>query len=568
MSKSDRAWWSGLRNLVSSLRAISGAVDPGILLVLLLGLAVRLLFFQGFLGMGAAHDDLFSSKAYDVVQSWKSGAFWAPGDPKDPLALRMGIILPTALSYLVFGVNEASMALYPLACSLISLFLTIYLGTTLFDRHTGLLAGLLLAVFPLDVLYATVLWPDTPMCTFQLLALLLLLKGEREGNTGITSPGMLFLAGFSVGLAYIAKVSGLLIILPMAAYLFNRRARVWAWGWVAVGLLMGFLVETVYLWVASGDLLARIRWFNPMRDHGVPIETIPGATDSMQLAGRVLWSFPSMMLVPLNRKIVYFGLFGWSLVAGAYYLFRHKDSKSFPVLAWWVLLYLGILFLPRGFSPIHFAHNVKPVYLLPIVYPAALITARALVLSEDLGRYAKRAGLAVLCVAAICGLVMADYAAGRNMAYNSREIARYLESHPGKPVLVDPGTKTNLEFFLGYADRRLVQYDHTPLETVNAGFVVVNESMLHRKLIGYTAPHQILNPPDNWERIEDIRNPAYERGLFRLIEWFVQTVAQGYAFVSPSGQWGTKQDDRDIKQVFQDFARPAYIYRVRPPGGS
>jgi 4-amino-4-deoxy-L-arabinose transferase-like glycosyltransferase len=544
-------------------------VDRPLLLILLLGLALRVIFFQGYLGVGAAHDDVFSSKAYGIAQSWASGSPNFYEGTNDPLALRMGIILPTAMFYLLLGVGEVSMVMYPMICSLLSLLLTVQLGYLLFDRATGVLAGTLLAIFPLDVLYASVLWPDTTMCTFQLLAVFCLLKGEDRDGPLPFRPGMLFLCGLSVGFAYISKVTGLLILPPIAAYLLYKRAGVACWAYLAGGALCGFLLEGAFLWLSTGDFMMRARHINPLGWMGMEREAVPSAVDTEQLPGRILWYFPSMMLVPLNRKIVYFGVFGWFLVAGLVHLIRTRDARSYTVMTWWWLVYLSIILLPRSFSPFTLAHNVKPVYLLPIVYPTVLIVARSLLNYSKFPRQKLIIlALIVLGSSSLGALHLSHYASGRNMAYNSREIARFLDAHPDVgAVYVDSGTKANLEFFLEYEDFGLAEYTEADLDLLDSGLVVVNESMLYRKQPGSFVPPQVLSPPDHWLKVKDIHNPVFEKGVFRIVEGLLNSVARGYAFVSSSGQWGTRQDRRTLKQVFEDFSRPAYIYRIQSQSG-
>ena len=552
------------RSLWMCVSEVLRTADRRLTLVVLLFLAMRIVFFQGYLGVGAGHDDVFSSKAYGVAQKWASGSLRLYDGTEDSNALRTGIVIPTAVSYYFLGVNEVSMILYPLVCSMASLLLTMHLGHILFDRNTGVLAGGLLAVFPLDVLYSSVLWPDPAMSMFGLLAITCLLKGSLKESHS-SHRRWLYVCGLSVGFAYITKVTGLLILLPVAAYLVYRRASPIHWACVLAGLVCGFVIEAVFFTLSAGDFMLRARLFNPLALLGTSREAIPMAADGEQLPARVLWSFPSMMLAPFNRKIVYFGAFGWFLAAGVVHTVWRRDTKSGFVLSWLALVYLGIILLPISISPLTFAHNVKPVYLHPLVFPTVLIVARSLLFSTHLRKNVFVIGITVLGVSSLCGLLLADFASGRNMAYNSREIARFVRSHPDtKPVYMDAGTKANLGFFLRYEDADLVDFENASLDEIGSGLVVINESMLYRKLLGYRIPDQVLNLPSSWVRVGEIRNPTYSGGLFKAIERLVHTIAGGYAFVSTSGEWGTPQDSRSLKQVFQDFGRPAYIYRVLP----
>src|SRR3989338_6202002 len=86
--------------------------------------------------------------------------------------------LPLSISYLLFGANEISTRLVPLAFSLGTLFLIYLLGKKLFNRGTGLLAASLYTLLPIDLYFGKMMY-DPLVLFFILLALFFYLDWQK-----------------------------------------------------------------------------------------------------------------------------------------------------------------------------------------------------------------------------------------------------------------------------------------------------------------------------------------------------------------------------------------------------
>src|SRR6476469_8464927 len=75
-------------------------------------------------------------------------------------ALRYGLIVPLVALYALFGVREWPTILLPLVASTASVPAVMLIGNKLFGRRVALLAGLLVATFPGELQYATILVPE------------------------------------------------------------------------------------------------------------------------------------------------------------------------------------------------------------------------------------------------------------------------------------------------------------------------------------------------------------------------------------------------------------------------
>jgi len=122
-----------------------------------------------------------------------------------------------ALHFLLFGKNYLFVELSQALLGSLSCLLLVYLGRNLFDRLTGLAAGLLCAVYPIYVYWVTRAQALT-LEIFLLIALLLLvLRAMKQDRVRDWA-----LAGFGLGLATLSKTI-YLILAP--AFLL------WAWLW-------------------------------------------------------------------------------------------------------------------------------------------------------------------------------------------------------------------------------------------------------------------------------------------------------------------------------------------------
>lgn len=119
---------------------LPGAPERRLAVVMVLAAIVRFVFFTGYHGF----DDVFYiRRAYAL-----SHADFVL--PTSHWAARIGLVGPTALAYLIFGVNLWSTVLFPFICSLMSVVVAALLGRRLLGEEAGWLAALLVAIFPLD----------------------------------------------------------------------------------------------------------------------------------------------------------------------------------------------------------------------------------------------------------------------------------------------------------------------------------------------------------------------------------------------------------------------------------
>lgn len=199
-------------------------------LILLSAAALRLSFLAG----AVFYDD------YHYLQRAVDLALGAGGPPQDIFATRIGLVGPPAVLFRTFGVSPLTATAFPLLCSLGSVAGAYFFGSHLLDRRTGLVAAALLAVCPLDVIFAGELFATTPLTLFVGVSLGCFLLAEEQ-----SSAAYYLASGLSLGLGAVVHETALLALMFYPAYVAlvarpARRQRIFVAGllvWISLRVL-------------------------------------------------------------------------------------------------------------------------------------------------------------------------------------------------------------------------------------------------------------------------------------------------------------------------------------------
>jgi len=228
-------------------------------LVLLLAIILRIVFFVGLVSGDPQDDGVYYGNALslrangpDYLNQYKNLPEDFLANPIDQFNVRPMITYPLAASFAVFGSGEVSASAWSFLCSVLSVLVVYRLGTVLHDRTAGLLAALLCAFYPIEVINGTRILSDVQLGFFASTSLLLLVEAMRQRAV------MWFvLSGVATACAYLANGRGLLVFaaiagcgLLMAAF---RKTRWDAPLWIAAGFAAIFTVEALVYWLATGD---------------------------------------------------------------------------------------------------------------------------------------------------------------------------------------------------------------------------------------------------------------------------------------------------------------------------
>jgi 4-amino-4-deoxy-L-arabinose transferase-like glycosyltransferase len=469
-----------------------------LLLIICTGVVIRLIFFTG---IDLGNDGLFYTfYAHSILNNtFKLEEFhWS---------WRFGVFLPVALCFHLFGINEFTAVLYPLVCSIATIFLIFLLGKLLFNENIGLLAGFLFSFFPLNVIWSTQLYPDVIANLLVGLIVYFFLKGEYGKDKKIQLINY-FLSGIFIGIGYMTKVTTLLIIFSFLFYILHQKKIKISYLFIILGFLLIFIIQNLYLF-SSIDPSTRV---NALSASVEDIKTPP-----LKTLLPIFTVYFNQMLNILNPAIRNFGFFYHLIFIAVIYCLIKRVKNIYILIYWW----LGI-FLYLNFGSLTLSHYLPlshlPRYLDIISIPAILILAYFLSYRKF---YTKLLILIFLSSTSICFLSANALIRGKNDAYNSRQIYSFLSSHEEKIVYTDTRTKLILEFLFKYKKNYLFKsLSELCPEKTHEAYVIINWVSLTNALKqnpNTKLPLFVTNPPKTWVKIKTISNPINKNYFYRLI---------------------------------------------------
>ncbi len=519
--------------------------------VIALAIMVRIVCFVGLIGS----DDLtYNYRAYEVL----TGTF-AP--QPDHQASRIGLILPVAAAFRIFGINEVSSVVFPFVCGLLTFGLVLWVGIAYLGWWIGLMAGCLYAFLPIDMFQASILLPDLPAATCIAISAVLMYRGEPEDARKHARVSML-LAGLFLGGAYLIKETSVffgVFVVGYAGYRCWRRKKFsWGWAWFATGALILVGMEFGYYAWTAGTPFFRY----------VAVQT---AHNASIFSGRHYQGLDLVRRLSLDTFSVLFHITDFSILyvfvlAGSVYSFWKRNAFILFLVGWAGCLLLLYNFAPTSFSgyyPLLLFHR----FFLVLSVPAVLICAwffreivQALLANHKQNMKQLRVSLMVPCIpllavniiwfswltsAMLCvpGLLIAltyvrsfhQWLQVQGLSYRrsmfvptillfitvlpgfvlavrgerlrkgltcERELLSVLESPLRHAVYTDRRTELILEFFSRYQYEDLIMVFHDmDLETVGNAYVIANWERLFflNTMYNNRIPETLFHPPAYWK---------------------------------------------------------------------
>jgi hypothetical protein len=263
-----------------------------------------------------------------------------------------------------------------------ALIIVVYrLAMRLFDARVGLLSALVVGWLPIAVLYSTCIMPDIPLACLILLSFDAFERGVCAAARGERRAAIIghAVSGVMVGLAYLTKESGLVLLLFYLAYWLvgalrgtSRRAALGRGVAFAGGFLLIFAAETIALSVLHGQPMLRLGWtVAPLPD--VERVRIEKYGDNPLVRLRTLDERLSPAYLPAAAK--------WALCAGV---------LAFPLLVrreWWLWL-LGLWLLTyQTWGSMRWTEYLPPSiqarYYIPVLAICAIPMCAAAVVAFD-----------------------------------------------------------------------------------------------------------------------------------------------------------------------------------------
>ena len=432
----------------------------GLSAMLVLGLALRLFYFGGITGS----DD--ASVAAEALKILENGF----QTPFDHYGIRIGLTIPLAAIFALFGVGEIQMAAIPLFWSMVGIWMAYLIGAHVHGPRAGLFAAALAALLPLEIYLATRFFPDVPLGASCAAAVYCMLRARDDARPYGWAVG----AGLLWGYAYLVRIEAGLLLLVLLTLWLHRPSAWRALLVVAAACGFVFLVENAYYYFDTGRVLHHLL---------VDVESqkmVKGSTAEAGYSATSLWVFPKAWFVtPYQFGLHYYAFFAslvWAIVA------RRRELAF--VLVWSIAMLLWLQFGGNPFSEDYRVKSHLARYCALVTVPTAVLIGAALAAAPA------RLGRLVMAAIAVVALLAANF----NSLSGEREAATKIALREAQekgwfPLWLDYGSYTIAEML--FHDRpeaaqihELQDHDFKTGRTEIAdpravqGYVMVNEALM------------------------------------------------------------------------------------------
>jgi hypothetical protein len=434
--------------LEARLEALWARLTPRGWLLAILGFAalVRLLFAHNLQGT----DDLnYAFAAWFESEHPFSRPDWA--GTHNQHTLRKGLILPTALLYMLFGVSDATTAAWSFACSLGLVALAWAFGRLYFSEPAAAVLAVLAACFPLDIIYSTMMWPTEPRAFFMGLGVYLFLQAEERAAGGERlGPWAYLFAGVAIGVGYLVHMTALFLGLFFVAYgaVFIRRFTP-RWLLVGVGLLAVVLLEQALYYPFHGEWMYSFKQTHRAQNLGMGwgfIKNWEGRSALWSEASESAWFWAGpWVMALLNQEFALFFLVGLPVVAWVLWV----GGSLRAVALWFLTLFLWLAYGTTDPGGERWAYLGRlPRYYSGVTLPLLImVTTGAFAVWARGRRWLATLGIAGVALAGLAGAAVDD---GRNTGH-LETLAEQVEAEPGTTFGIDHTTYSQLRYYLGFA---------------------------------------------------------------------------------------------------------------------
>ncbi len=387
----------------------------------------------------------------DAFYSFMANSFLQRGFDALPLSYggnyRFGILLPVAASFLLFGINDPSYILLPIASS-VFLVLAVYLiARRLAGPDAAIFAGIVQSVSTFDVAFASSMTIDIPLSLAFAGGICFLLYGE--GKPGKVAAIYGLAAALCIIWAYYIKTSGVAIVAVYAIFSLLRRQHIRQHAFFYLFFTLLFSSTFIIDFLATGDVLNQYR----VVQRALPN---PGAFSE-------LWAeYPKWMFLKSEHfDEMFFGLHFWLAVLALAYCALVKSARvvSLPSAAWLLVIFSVMEFAPQTFG--------LP-YLLPFrffrhthvfVAPAAILSGIFLadVWRRGSSSRVSRILMVFLLLSYSADSIIRGFALGSlyESHYDDVKAASdFLLQMPEKTIISDGKFQLEYSFRSGHTDRR------------------------------------------------------------------------------------------------------------------
>ncbi|MCD6307373.1 MAG: glycosyltransferase family 39 protein [Candidatus Latescibacteria bacterium] len=444
--------------------------DPylaALLLILALNAVLKWRFFSGL-----CEADDFSYGVY----AYSFGRIPLPWDMSmDFRVLRVTLLMPVALLFRFLPPVETVAVLYPMLVSFGTVALAFLIGRKLYGVNAGLIAAFVLATFPGDVVFGTMLLPDIVVPFYIGLAVLAFVYADDA--SGRRAMLLYAASGVALFLAFTTRENTYNFALFFLPFAFDRRR--WENGlWlVAAGFAAPLILLYGFYWLKSGDFLFNLHLAQKYREPLIESGYIPD--NSVNWYVMLFYMLPGAFGVFMGRPFSMSSLYGITFYAGilcvaytAVKAWRKRDYRLAVAPWWFLLVYLYLEFGTVSFTKYQMMKKLDRFLLtltpaMAMCYGVVLADAWGLGAAwlKSMGRLNKHLATGVAATLVMVIVLYTSFLTligqkadrGRNMAKFRWGYREVLAGRPNLPVYTTGGWWENKLSFYYMPDVRFAE---------------------------------------------------------------------------------------------------------------
>lgn len=467
-----------------------------------------------FSGFGASDDTAYAQIAHHV-----NNGTYEIGKSHGMLpqfSLRFGFFLPIAAFFKLLGINDVSLVLYTLLCSLSSTALIFIAGRTIFNTQTGLIAAILWALLPESIMFSTMGYPDVSSALWCNIPIIILYSNFNSSVGKRVLFGII--AGLALGISWLTKATIVYLLPFIFVFLVWNAWRKKDWSlFLSTFITLGtiFAAELLIYHLYAGDILHRFHVTENNNTEGHRWLFVKNGYYGWK-EGEYFQALFKRLFMDGPRAIFTKRIFAnttvFSVIAILYAILRKQKNFIFVSLwfLWWVFIFnFGSSSLSL-YRPLILFNR----YLLPVAFPAILLTSGLIGLliqskTQTENTFSKERvfwGIVIfLAVVANCGTTLQTQFK-RHSAYTFRDIRTYSKMIPaGSVIYTDRNSARAFDFYDSFQkSSEIIIFENAASNIPKPdSYVVLSEDRLNQgiSLYGNQIPKFSLNIPKHWQLI-------------------------------------------------------------------
>jgi len=465
--------------------------------IVLLGIIVRFFFKIGHI---FSDDAYYSFLSYSLLNGNYANDYL--GYPVFPL--RIGFIALNTLSFKLFGISEFSTIVFPFLFSILNIVLTYKLSRLITKNlNISLTSALLVSLFPTDIIFASIGFPDLINVFFINLGIYFLIKSFSQQKI-IWS----FVGGFSFFLSMQFKETiyyvFILLVVLFAYQLFKNKQLNFQLLIGMLFILANYIIEGFAYLLLHNDFLYRITITNINYQFSY-YDFFPYTAQKISDSKNYLRNlFDQIFLI--NAKSIFlrrFYLFLPIIAAVQSYFSIKKKEYSFLIF-WFVGMSILLIVFTTSVTEFKPLDLTRSWYIYPLLMPIIILS------SIFINRFSKNIKTLLLIIYFIGSLIMCfEYRTYFDID-NLNQVKSFLRENPNRMIYTDHFTKYSVDLVRGYEgenSHRILGKDFNLDEINSSSWILFNEKHIGElKLQKFAFPDFSVLKKGNFKQVASFKD--------------------------------------------------------------